>query len=502
MRPLFGADPPGVIATGLTDLRAVLNDTVVVNNTADADLLRDGCAPGGCMQSLPPFFPLSFCMFFTGCLASGFVLYLATPKAAELAAGFFQALCVETTDRSSDAPEVLKGAVRSPFVDNCKFLLVFLVVVLHSITHVWPGKLHPDGDASLIILSSHTWVEVIVVPMFAFVSGLVSNGNFFQNAKIRGSIERIVAPYLLCNFLLYGFDFQSLKVTGGFWSGAIFADPVAARGVAPHMWYLEAWLIWQIINCGFLQPLRAPAMIAIAYAVSWICGYWSLGYVGASTMAHLCYHATGVLVPLPKFIAFCSNPWVRCGALLVFISQVALHLSLAGSALDSDNRDFMLWQQGAIRWSFFGSGGGASLLAGDSDQATLYYTAWMQRATAQFLLVWPAGLACLCLVPQRRTFFSEWGANTMYPYVLHWAVLMGLYPMHLAPWSDWAAALALGHEPDGFALLIVADFALTAVLASSITRCWARVLLAPEWLRCLFASDSEGKSEPGAQADA
>jgi fucose 4-O-acetylase-like acetyltransferase len=293
------------------------------------------------------------------------------------------------------------GKRRVPFWDNARWIAITLVVIGHAIL-----KLIADSD---VAYTTYLFIYLFHVPVFVSVSGYFAKSGPPGMRQLKRLLTDIVFPY---------FIFETI------WSLINWA----VRGELSLDYTTASWTLWFLIALGvwrvalpYLVMLRFPMLFAVIISVA-------AGYLDTvdSTLA---LSRTAGLLP---FFVFgwkirqwgISTRWLalrtvviwrwRAAALCLF-TAIALTLSLGiGTWRDLLIRRFLLYDE---QYNSFG------------------YDQWW----AGFVRLGMLGLgmlltaAFLTLIPRRQTFFTTWGAATMYIYLLHSFVL---YPLRESGFLD------------------------------------------------------------------
>lgn len=133
---------------------------------------------------------------------------------------------------------------RDSYLDNVKFVLVFLVVLGHYCgiyLHSW------------LMLGIYNFVYSFHIPLFIFISGYFSKGITCQRMK---DINKLLIPYFFIQ--LYYIIFVKTIGYGQNWSWAI---PIQGD------WYLLGLFLWRLF-IPFLNQLKHPIIIVFLVSLS------------------------------------------------------------------------------------------------------------------------------------------------------------------------------------------------------------------------------------------
>ena len=341
--------------------------------------------------------------------------------------------------------------VREPFWDNARWIAIVLVVVGHAIE---------KQDDSDVMAALYVAIYAFHMPLFAFLSGRFSSAGPGSPASYGKLVTHLVFPYLV--FSLAWFALRSVV------QGDVRLDLAASFW---HLWFLVALLVWRLVLPIF-AALRHPVTASVLVALG--AGYMSS--VGGA------FDSGRILGMLPFFVLGWAirergvPAWVR-------------------------RRDWATPQARVAAVSVLLTAPAAAYLWIDEVRA-LELRAWtqMQQNYADLGLPqwWAGGLrlgltatallmggALLVLVPRGRGRITDWGAATMYVYMLH------LFPVYVlrekTDFFGWFDSLPR------LALLVVAGVGLTCLLSTVVVRRVFRPLVEPDvrWL----AQPAGGSSE-------
>ena len=283
---------------------------------------------------------------------------------------------------------------RVPLWDNARWITVTLVVVGHAIL-----KLIGESDSAYAM---YLFIYAFHVPIFVAVSGYFAKSGPPGTRQLQRLLTDIAFPYVIfetvwtCIRWLLGGKFN-LDYSTASWT----------------LWFLLALLVWRI-TLPYLVLLRYPLLISIILSIS-------SGYIDSIDSTFTLSRTIGLL----PFFVFgwklrqwqLTDRWLhlrtadiwkwRAGALALF-TTVYLLISLNIEALRTlKMRQFLLYDEG---YSLFG-----------------YTQFWAGGVRLGFvLLTFALIVAFLLLVPRRATWFTPFGAATMYIYLLHSFVLFPL----------------------------------------------------------------------------
>ncbi|MEO5874556.1 MAG: acyltransferase family protein [Streptosporangiaceae bacterium] len=330
--------------------------------------------------------------------------------------------------------------LRDPFFDNAKFLAILLVVVGHA--------LEPVRDVHLA-MSVYVFVYLFHMPLFIMITGYFSRSFTRATDRTRKLVATLAAPYLIFQVAYLAYE----RLFGDHDIRLQLFDPYGL------MWFLVAVLLWRV-STPFWQRVRWP--LAIAVALSLHSSVYGLPDVLNlhNVVGLMPFYVLGLMLR-PEHFELLRRTSVRVGAAIVLLAAAGWSWRY-GRAFD---RGWLYWG-GTYRDHQVGVPQGMLMLTG------------MLLAGAVL------ALAVLTLVPRRRAWFTELGANTMYVYLLHW------FFVRTARHQGWYDPQWL-HTVLGTGLVVTVSAALGALLSTAAVRRTFRRLVEPT-VSWLF-------SEPGGQ---
>ncbi|MGR6317096.1 acyltransferase family protein [Micromonospora soli] len=340
-----------------------------------------------------------------------------------------------TTTVLPESPGVAVAPVsRDPYIDNVKGLLIVLVVLGHLVGQTVGSS--PGGR------TIYTFIYLCHMPAFVLLSGMLS-ATELTGRRAASLIRDLLAPYVVFQLLYMGFYTVMDKPMP--WTIDELLSPIY------HLWFLPALFIWRMLAPLFAQ-LRGAVVIAVVVSLS----------AGAATVLGHALSLDRVAGMLPFFVlgvwlgrgrlARRPSPRVRLTATAVLIAAAPVAY-LVASRLPSL---WLYWNRGYQR------------LGVEVTEGVLIRLGLMAVGLA---MTW----AIMMLAPRRQTFLTGWGANSIYPYLLHVFVVMAF------AWSP------LNNQVDNLPALLVLVAAAVALVWITASRpvVWAlRPLVSPPvgWL--------------------
>ena len=198
--------------------------------------------------------------------------------------------------------------VRSPYLDNVKGILIFLVMWYHSLV-VWYAKELPTGISGL-----ETLLLLGVMPGFSLVSGYLASPNL--TPKRQDSIVTMFAVFIIFQILnwlmdmLNGVVFAALQTksasntTSGH-SKNIVEYPIPmffptvmdkvpdTPGGLPVTWYLLAFMFWRTLT-PLIERLKWP--IATSLGIGVLALTIDLGFGSQNILSFFPFYVTGYVM--------------------------------------------------------------------------------------------------------------------------------------------------------------------------------------------------------------
>jgi len=309
--------------------------------------------------------------------------------------------------------------MRNHFIDNAKYILVFMVVFGHMIEPI----LHESSAIKVVYLSIYSFH----IPAFVLISGALSKSDI-TSGQFSKMIKSILVPFFVFTVLYEIFNL----VTEGDISHA-------TKDLAPYwlLWFLYSLFTWRLLLPIFLS-FRYPIFTSICLSIS--AGYLdSIGYsLGLSRTLYF----------LPFFIiGYKLRPKLIEQRKAINISAIALV-----SILVANLAIFLYLQDMQQQWLY-----GSYSFSRLNDYGIF--------AGAKRLLIYAASfitaIAVLQLIPDREMRISQKGKNSLHVYVWHGFFVKAL--------SSAGLIAAIGQFPALSSLLIlfILSVLLTVLLSSN-----------------------------------
>jgi len=392
------------------------------------------------------------------------------------------------TDDKGDEPnsKPVMSENRFPCLDHVKMLGVLMVIYNHfampSMTAIndasyffpasgvfWGFSVDVDRPVSSSF-KIPPWLDILLMAfprnqmaLLAFVSGFTCKSEL--NVKRYEGVLLIVLARTL-----YGGLLSKAESHSGYMSN--FAVPEFYGG---HLWYLYSLVIWRLAiqvfrplypAIGLLSALCisvfADRIFDDPHASAWRSDSWALKKSAGFFFAF----AAGFYFP-KEWMKRLRHAGVRGGALLL---QFTI---------------FFLLSQGSVVDWYYSNVSDLTELRLQNVQLTEKYAPeeqWQTRLLAVVLCA-VQGFAAVGWVPHTQEWHTRYGAASLYPYVLHWHVLLFVLP-------HWGPAMLDLLPDDGarwtVAYTLILPLLVLLPLSSVLWRIFWWVILEPTWARIAF----------------
>ncbi|MBD8005690.1 acyltransferase family protein [Bacillus norwichensis] len=320
---------------------------------------------------------------------------------------------------------------RDFYFDNAKILLIFLVVFGHF--------LQSYIETSTFISFVYKFIYTFHMPAFILISGFFAKG-IYEKGYIAKITKKLILPYILFQ-ITYAVFYYFLHSK----------DTFKLEFFEPHwsLWFLISLFCWNIMLLVFshMKPKFALSIVLLAGLIAgyfdWISTYFSL----SRTIVLFPFFLAGYLLGKKDFKTL-VQPKVKLAALLIILIVAIGILSFP----DLNEK----WFFGSKAYSEFK---GEEAL-GMFQRAGIYMV--------QFVMT-----ACFfAFVPRRQFFFTNWGRNTLYVYLLHGFIVRTFRGSDLEDYVDQVQAIPL---------LLVISLLLTALLSSKFVTSLTQPIIELKW---------------------
>lgn len=334
------------------------------------------------------------------------------------------------------APRRPAPAKRDALLDNAKFLLIVLVVVGHAIEPTTDTRI---GEAV------YFWVYLFHMPAFVLISGYLSKSQDGSGRRIDKLLTTVAAPYLI----FWGvYALQSLSVGRKLPDGPL--EPLWLT------WFLAALFVWRL-TVPLWKRIRYP--LAVAVAVSLAGGLVATGDVlGMSRIVSLLPFFVAGLLMEQRHLDLLTSGWVRAWSVGVVVVTAAMSYLY----LEQLSREWVYWRESLV----------------DRDMELL--PVGIPGRILFMALAFSLTVAVLSLTPRAKTWFTRYGALTMFAFLLHGLVIRVAEGFGYFDWAD----RALGAH-GAFAVTGLLGLGLTFLLMSAWVRKATGWLVEPKLDRIL-----------------
>ncbi|WP_163652383.1 acyltransferase family protein [Listeria sp. PSOL-1] len=305
---------------------------------------------------------------------------------------------------------------RDYYFDNAKFILIFFVVF----GHLMETFVADYTSVHILYLSIYTFH----MPTFILISGFFAKG-FRKPGYLRKTIKKLILPYIFFQ-LIYSIFYYfllneahlSVKMLDPEWS----------------LWFLISLVFWNVMLLAFakLKPIIA---ILIAILIGLTAGYFNEidGFLSLSrTFVFFPFFLVGFFLTTEHFKLAKQNKAKIIGGIIAILIVAFL---IANPSLNAD-------------W-FFGS-------KPYTDFVAVKWFGLFIRIIV-YMVSFAAMIAFFTFVPKRKLFFTKWGENTLYVYLLH-GFFIKAFREGMTANTDYTAQT--------FVLLLAVSFGLTVLLSS------------------------------------
>ncbi len=335
---------------------------------------------------------------------------------------------------------------RDALLDNAKFLLIVLVVVGHAIEPVSETRLSN---------ALYFWIYLFHMPAFVLISGYLSRSFDGSGRRLDKLLTTVVAPY----FLFWGvYTLQAMWTDRQPPDGPL--DPLWIT------WFLAALFVWRL-TVPLWSRIRWP--FAVSVGISLLGGLVATGdALGISRVLGLLPFFVAGLLLEQRHLDMLRSGWVRaCSVGVILVTAATSYLYL-----EQKSREWVYWRESLV------------------DRNMELLPVGLPGRIVVLILAFSLTAALLSLVPRKTTWFTRFGALTMYVYLLHGLVIrtaeeFGYYELVDQFFGEHGA--------------LVVSFALAVALALVLCAPWVRA--ATRWaveprVDWLLRGDRDGSGNP------
>lgn len=270
---------------------------------------------------------------------------------------------------------------RIAYFDNAKAILIFLVVVGHMLSKF----LHDSHITDSIYL----FIYLFHMPAFILISGYFSK-KIYEPGYLSKLVKKMLLPYAL------------LQVLYSLYYYFVFDDNISLSLFIPRwaLWFLVSLILWNVL-LYFFGKIKYGLLLAIV--ISLVIGYDA--YVGeflsiSRTLFFFPFFLMGYYLQKHHFEKLKARTNVIIGYILAILIFVAIYYFAP--------IEFSSWLHGKRPY--------------EEMSFSLLQVAWANRFVA-YVAMTVTTYMFLTIVPNRHSFFTSIGQNTMSIYLLHMALI-------------------------------------------------------------------------------
>ncbi|PPA72246.1 acyltransferase family protein [Jeotgalibacillus proteolyticus] len=270
---------------------------------------------------------------------------------------------------------------RDYFFDNAKFILIFLVVFGHAI--------QPYIAEDPLLLSLYKTIYFFHMPAFILVAGYFAKG-IHEKGHIRKLVKKLIIPYLIFQtiYTIYYYFLRNEQ--------SLVVDPFNPQW---SLWFLVSMFFWSLLLILFVDVLKLswktalPLSIALGLLIGFVNDFSQILSI-SRTFVFFPFFLLGYYAKRNHIYALKRKPF----RLAAFFSLTVVLLFM------------MLLPNWSTQW----------LLGSHSYEnigAAVEISPFI-RMTIYAINVWLVA-SFFSLVPDKKYFYTKWGKNTLYVYLLH-----------------------------------------------------------------------------------
>lgn len=274
---------------------------------------------------------------------------------------------------------------RDYYFDNAKFILIALVVFGHFI--------QPFISKNWLLEDLYYFIFTFHMPSFIFISGYFSK-KYQEPYYLLKVTKKLLFPYLMFQ-ILYSIFYACIGLSNGF----------NFKLLVPEwsLWFLLSMFFWQLslFLFGKLSPFLG---ILLSIIMSGLVGY--VPFIGQELSI------SRTLVFLPFFLI---GHYTTPRAIQIVRSRLSKLIAiglffLVALLVEQNDQMNKYWVFGSLSYDHF------------LENPSLGFIVRLYIYSLSFL----AMLAFFIIIPKYKLFFSRWGRNTLYTYLLHGFLIKAL----------------------------------------------------------------------------
>ncbi|KRG16034.1 acyltransferase [Virgibacillus soli] len=322
-------------------------------------------------------------------------------------------------------------ANRDSYFDNARFILIFLVVFGHLIQSYI--------DANTFVATVYKFIYSFHMPAFILVSGFFAKG-IYKKGYIKKITKKLIIPYLIFQaiysiFYYFQFGKSSLEfdLLNPHWS----------------LWFLLSLFCWHLMLLVF-NKWKPVYSIGIALAIGLAVGYidWISNYLSLSrTFVFFPFFLIGYYLKKEHFQKVISHQ-VKLLAAIPIIAVIIL-LVIFPNLNET-------WLLGSKPYS-------------QLQDITIL---GIFTRTGVYALNFIMAACFFAFVPRKRLFFTKWGRNTLYVYLLHGFIIRTFRGSSVETYLEPMQSIII---------LVIASFILTLILSSKLVTTIVQPFIELKW---------------------
>ncbi|GIN57473.1 acyltransferase [Lederbergia ruris] len=324
-------------------------------------------------------------------------------------------------------------ANRDSYFDNARFILIFLVVFGHLIQSYI--------DANTFVATLYKFIYSFHMPAFILISGYFAKG-IYQKGYIKKITKKLIIPYLIFQAIysiFYYFQFGKssleLDLLNPHWS----------------LWFLLSLFCWHLMLLAF-NKMKPAYSIGIALTIGLAVGYidWISSFLSLSrTFVFFPFFLVGYYLKKEHFQKLTSTQ----ARLMTAIPIMAVIILL------------VIFPDMNEKW-----------LLGSKPYSQLQNITILGifTRTGIYALNFIMASCFFAFVPRKRLFFTKWGRNTLYVYLLHGFIVRTFRGSNVENYLEPMQSLLI---------LVIVSFILTLILSSKLVTAIVQPFIELKWSR-------------------
>lgn len=327
---------------------------------------------------------------------------------------------------------------RNYYFDNVKFVLIVFVVFGHLL------RSYIEDDQTFFAL--YATIYLFHMPAFILISGFFSK-SFYKPGYLKKITQKILLPFIIFQ-VLYSIFYFFLRGEETFELNMLIPEW--------SLWFLLSLFFWNVLLVLLVKWLKLkPALlltVAFAIGITIGCIDTQLNILSfARTFIFFPFFLIGFYLKKEHFQILFTIP---ARVALLLSTTAVLYASYVFAGYDQD------WLFGSVSFQELG----ATNLEGMTYRFIIY--------VLNFIMI----AALLAFVPHKNYFFTAWGRNTLYVYLLHGFFIQ---TFRESAWEESAQSILLLLAAAIILAMFLSSKAVTALTQPLIELKWTRL---KDWL--------------------